>query len=133
MYENRDTANDPDNNHISIQTNGEKPNSANHNYSIGLCRSFDLPTLNNGSEYKVQIIYQQGYITVLLNNQIKLETQVELSSLIKSNEAYIGFTASTGGLCQSHTITQFKFHSISINSIKLPSNINNNNENNDDE
>jgi peptide-N4-(N-acetyl-beta-glucosaminyl)asparagine amidase len=35
-YQNIDTSNDPNGNHISVQTRGENNNSSNHDYSLGI-------------------------------------------------------------------------------------------------
>ncbi|CAO3687753.1 unnamed protein product [Rhizopus stolonifer] len=107
-YQSSDRCADPSANHISVHTRQPPyPNSAHHDYSLGHTSS--IPPLASGKWIQVKIqMDQEGVQVGLLQKQkyvqvldVKLDV---MSYLNHSNEAWIGFTASTGGLAQMHEI-----------------------------
>ncbi|KAI9272590.1 concanavalin A-like lectin/glucanase domain-containing protein, partial [Sporodiniella umbellata] len=107
-YQSLDRCTDPSSNHISIHARQPPyPNSAHHDYSLA-CNSL-IPTLASGKwiEVKVQMDKEHIQVGLLQNNQYTSILNVELdvmSYLNNSKEAWVGFTASTGGLAQTHEI-----------------------------
>jgi peptide-N4-(N-acetyl-beta-glucosaminyl)asparagine amidase len=103
---------DPSGNHISIQA--RKPpsaNSAHHDYSLG--HTSRIPSLQNGQWMKAKIrLLESGTIEIGLaeaNDKcyiqvLKVENQSFKTYLNNSPKAWIGFTASTGGLSENHDV-----------------------------
>ncbi|CAO3688411.1 unnamed protein product [Umbelopsis vinacea] len=121
-----DRCEDPSGNHISIH--GRLPphsNSAHHKYSHGHTSS--IPAMNSGTWFyaRIHLLVKQNAIIVSLSDEgdeqigtgIKLEPVLTIKNINISEylgrdaEAWIGFTASTGGLVQSH---QVKLGSVSF-------------------
>ncbi|KAL6068640.1 Peptide-N(4)-(N-acetyl-beta-glucosaminyl)asparagine amidase [Balamuthia mandrillaris] len=113
-YQTWDRCEDPDSNHISVQTRGKESNSAHHQYSLG-CTA-DIPILADGRTHHCTIVYsqQKQEIFVYLDDDERPRlavSRVKLEEIFSSNSSsasavnvWIGFTAATGGLCQSHLI-----------------------------
>ncbi|TPX65736.1 hypothetical protein SpCBS45565_g04979 [Spizellomyces sp. 'palustris'] len=111
---------DPNGNHVSVQTRGNLPNSAHHDYSKGLATR--LPPLNNGTNYHCQIIWMpsEKSLQVLLTDRsgaaedvgtdferILTVKDIDMIDVCGSPLAWVGFTAATGGLCQRHEISRW--------------------------
>jgi hypothetical protein len=101
----------------SIHTRGANSNSANHQYSIA--QTTLIPTLNDGSLHRCKVIYYQSYLYVYLDDldNVALRAKIDLVATIGSASAFIGFTAATGGLNQTHEIMSW---SLSGMVIQLP-------------
>eukprot|EP01080_Neovahlkampfia_damariscottae_P001488 gene1488-12105_t len=114
-YENKDINNDPNGNHVSIQTNFNDPNSSNHKYSLG-CLQNKIPKLNNGSIHTCKVEYKNESLNVFLNDleTTLISVKINLNDLFDS--FWIGFTAATGGISQSHDLLSFIFSSDQQNS-----------------
>lgn len=110
---------DPSANHISIH--GRLPpetNSAHHKYSHG--HTSQLPPMNCGDwiYVRIQLFIKQNAIVVFFSDEEDTQSNTVTNMLpvltvsninIKSylddeSSAWIGFTASTGGLAQSHQV-----------------------------
>lgn len=77
--------------------------------------SFERLPLNNGKNYQVWIDYFEGTVNVTMApvgikrpNQPLLSVPLNLSSVFE-DEMYVGFTASTGALIESHKILGWSF------------------------
>ncbi|KAL0398586.1 UNVERIFIED_CONTAM: L-type lectin-domain containing receptor kinase VII.1 [Sesamum radiatum] len=77
--------------------------------------SFKKLTLNNGKNYQVWIDYAEGIVNVTMApvgikrpNQPLLSEPVDLSQVLE-DEMYVGFTAATGALIESHKILAWSF------------------------
>jgi hypothetical protein len=104
---------DPSDNHISVQTRGTSPNSADHRFSLGsVTPSIDL---NDGKIHTVRIDYQPGFMFIYLDdfNTPILMVNVDLSSVLSlaDSRAYVGFTAGTGFLVENHDLLNWSFSS----------------------
>eukprot|EP01132_Coremiostelium_polycephalum_P000527 gene527-665_t len=112
-YRSEDTCSDPNGNHISVHTNGQKKNSAHHRYSLGYAFPFDNQPMNDGKEHHCSILYKPGQgLSIWFDNYFLITNlHVDLDKLLDLNDrkAWIGMTGSTGGISQSHTITSFEF------------------------
>lgn len=100
---------DPNGNHISVQTRGTAPNTADEQYSLGSTTA--IPKLADGNLHSVTISDLQGTLRVLLDGQLVLAAPVNLSQLLSldNGTAYVGFTASTGSAWENHDILNWAF------------------------
>ncbi|KAJ3377818.1 hypothetical protein HDU84_008182 [Entophlyctis sp. JEL0112] len=113
MYASVDSCADPDGNHVSVQTRGRDENSAHHAWSRG-CTS-DVMDMSKGDEVRVVIVFDKkvGGVDVFMGDdsgdgreQFVLHADVNLHDAVfdGSGGVWIGMTAATGGLCQSHKV-----------------------------
>ncbi|KAJ3031331.1 UNVERIFIED_CONTAM: peptide-N4-(N-acetyl-beta- glucosaminyl)asparagine amidase [Siphonaria sp. JEL0065] len=120
MYASRDTCNDPDGNHVSIQTRAALPNSAHHKYSRG-CSS-RVPELARGKVLAVRVVWDLnssgigGGVNVYMSDEdlgesysLVVSGDVDVKGVLDNGAGdwFIGFTAATGGLNQIHEIVSF--------------------------
>jgi len=108
-YQTVDRTLDPNGNHISIQSKGNEGNSADHTYSYGCTVAFG-GVISDGSVHEVRISYSNSKLKVYFDtmNRPILKSVIDIPNITKSNTFYIGFTASTGGLCETHDILSWK-------------------------
>ncbi|EGC32321.1 hypothetical protein DICPUDRAFT_155735 [Dictyostelium purpureum] len=111
-YPSKDHARDPDGNHISVNTRGREPNSAHHRFSIACGNPKNNKPMNDGVEHECFIKYSSSEKTLdvwLDNYQVLNKVSIDIQSLLNldSNKAFLGMTASTGGLKQAHIISSF--------------------------
>lgn len=111
-YYSSDRCADPSSNHISIH--GRKPplsNSAHQDYSLGHTSS--IPRLQCGKWLKSKIrLLSNGIIEIGLAEAgdkeyiqvLKITNQNFMDYLMPKEKAWIGFTASTGGLAENHDV-----------------------------
>ena len=101
--------NDPNDNHISIQSNGKNPISENHIYTLGMASS--IPTMEDGNPHILRIEYVQKIFSVFLDDMSipKIKAYVNVDSLLQLDHgtAWLGFTSSTGGSYANHDIVSF--------------------------
>ena len=92
---------DPNDNHISVHTNGSAANGADHSLSLG--QTTVIPDLSTGQAHAVRIVYLPGNLTVLLDGATVLEVALDLGAELEleGGAAYVGFTASTGDTAQN--------------------------------
>lgn len=102
---------DPNDNHISIQTQGSEPNSADPIASLG--STTDIPFLSDGSVHTAKVVYRRDMLAVFLDDlpDPVLRVPVNLATLVPSDDgtAWVGFTAATGGVSEDHDILLFSF------------------------
>jgi hypothetical protein len=105
------TRGDPNANHLSVQSRGTMPNSADPTYSLGTTTT--LPVLSDGAVHRVQITYVPGALTIFLDDFTTpvLTVPVDLATTLglSDGQAWVGFTAATGGRSQVHDIRAFSF------------------------
>lgn len=101
--------NDPNDNHIAVQSNGRGPISEDHAYTLGIASS--IPTMEDGQNHVLRIEYVGKIFKVYLDDMKtpKIIRYVNLDSLLKLDNgmAWLGFTSSTGGSYGNHDITAF--------------------------
>ncbi|EFA85896.1 hypothetical protein PPL_01128 [Heterostelium album PN500] len=113
-YSSVDSCADPNGNHISIHCNGERKNSSHHQHSLAHAMPVDNVPINDGRIHHAAITYNANSKTMSVwydSFNILTDVSVDLDTLLDlpNGEAWIGMTASTGGLCQSHHILSFEF------------------------
>lgn len=101
---------DPSGNHISIQARKSSfANSAHHDYSLG--HTSRIPSLKSGLWTKAKIRLLEHSIEIGLGEAndkvyiqvLKVENQ-SFKTYLNLTKAWIGFTASTGGLAENHDV-----------------------------
>jgi Bacterial lectin len=112
------TQGDPNGNHISVQSRGIEPNSANTDFSLGLTQAEPAIPLFTVGRHTTKIVYKPGNpgnIAIYLDNMERpiLNAHVNLAELLSLDEgkAWVGLTAATGGRVQAHDIYMFTFTS----------------------
>jgi hypothetical protein len=104
---------DPNDNHISINTRWEMPNSYNHAHSLALVSpSF---ALDSGETIPVRVVYRNGVISVYVRDLSSPLIQATVSPrdmqrIVDScGRAYVGFTGGSGGAVEIHDILYWSF------------------------
>ncbi len=120
MWNNGDGDNDPDGNHVGVQTRGAQENS--HFGDATVAQASPTVQMDDGEVHVVRIDYVPGQMRVFVDNlQVPLlNAAVDLTALAptegnplgdnildESGAAYIGFTAGTGAAIQNHDILYF--------------------------
>ena len=115
-----DQFDDLDDNHISVHTGGSGDCEAKEELSLG--RAIPSVDINDGSTHTVRVRYVPGTLTIYFDDMVNplltipydLETGgTYLSALpadglgLVNGEAYVGFTAATGGVTQVHEVRQW--------------------------
>lgn len=91
---------DLDDNHVSVQTAGAEPNSADQAYSLGAASVVDSGT--EGVLHTARIAYQRGVMTVWvddLSTPVLTLGGIDLEEILKldNGTAWVGITAAAGG------------------------------------
>lgn len=118
-YRSQDRCDDPPTPHISINTRGRSPNEAHHRSSLWCTRPGSLPQLDDGHKYRLKVVvHEMTWISLFLTdsddgtNFVQLtQGPVEIPLLCDADAPlYFGWTASTGGLHQSHEVSSFALY-----------------------
>jgi hypothetical protein len=98
---------DPPGLDISVHTRGTLPNDQAERYSIG--STTHVPPFSNGSVHHFVVGYEPGTLTILAEGRELLAVPVDLATLLALDDgrAWLGFTAATGGVSESHEILAF--------------------------
>ncbi|KAJ9063626.1 peptide-N4-(N-acetyl-beta- glucosaminyl)asparagine amidase [Entomophthora muscae] len=124
-YRSFDRCSDPDGNHISLQAgksdgNGKyTPVSSHHSSSLGWTPASQLPNFQTGEWFCMSVILlPSGHFQVSLKADKEEDDQmvvvldipkVDFTSLTNGNSLlFFGFSAATGGLSQSHTVSSIE-------------------------
>jgi peptide-N4-(N-acetyl-beta-glucosaminyl)asparagine amidase len=111
---------DPNGNHISIQTRGTQPNSADHSFSKGQI-ALVSPDLSDGAVHTAKIDYTPGQFKIFLDNLstpilTANDASLDLTTLLAlegNSDAFVGFTAATGGGGQeNHDVLSWYYTSV---------------------
>ncbi|PRP84896.1 hypothetical protein PROFUN_07550 [Planoprotostelium fungivorum] len=107
------THGDPSGNHVSVNSRGELPNSAHHSFSLGCTRELAVQ-LADGGVHHVKVVYLDGSLYVYVDDlqRAVLKVKILLTDYLGSGQAWIGFTASTGGLSQVHDLLSFDYNTL---------------------
>ena len=96
--------------HVSVQTDGTRPNKAFPAFSLG---SIDAPNLDDGNPHIVKIRYVPGSLTIYLDDLASpaLTVPVELAATLDLDQgrAWVGFTGGTGVFFQAHDILSWEY------------------------
>ncbi len=104
---------DPDANHISVHTRGTAANSSDHAFSLGWESNIDDLVVEDGHTVKIE--YLPDTLSIFLDDMSEpmLTVPVNLGQTLSldGGEAWVGFTAATGGACADHDIKSWRFWS----------------------
>lgn len=114
------------NNHVSINTNGVLTDTALSNvYGMSSCSTTQAGCLSNGDIWTATIGYNGTALNVVLSDPAMGTSfnaisnyAINIASYLGTNNAYVGFTASTGGGWESQSIVNWQF----ANTTQLSSN-----------
>ncbi len=101
---------DPSGNHISVHTGGTGANSSDHGNSLGSTSL--LVDLNDGVVHTMRIEYVPGTLRVTVDDVLpSLQVAIDIGATLNLSDgtAWVGFTAGTGGLTQSHEVLSWTF------------------------
>ncbi|MEM7165649.1 MAG: hypothetical protein AAF581_09300 [Planctomycetota bacterium] len=100
--------NDPNGNHISVHSEGANPNSPHENSSLGSVAVPPLP-----GPHMFEIVYDGTNLSITMDGAAapNLVVALDLQALIGGTDAWVGFTASTGGLFEEHRLWAWSFQS----------------------
>ena len=108
--------NDPNDNHISVQSLGTGPNSAHHDYSLGSTTS--IPNMSDGNVHTVKIDYMPGTMKIYMDNLSTpvLTVAIDLAKKINLNQgkAWVGLCAFGDAAYENHDLLNWFFKSIVI-------------------
>jgi glucose/arabinose dehydrogenase len=97
--------------HISVHTLGTSPNSVDEAASIGATAL--VPAFSDGGVHTAQVRYIPGNLFIYVDDMVTpvLTVAVDLQATLSlgSQSAWLGFTAATGGLNETHDILSFHF------------------------
>jgi hypothetical protein len=88
---------DPNDNHVAVQTRGTEPNTGDHIASLVL--DGDILDLSDGTPHRIVVTYRPGGLAVIIDGGDPLQAVLDITTtleLLEGGRAYIGFTASTG-------------------------------------
>jgi hypothetical protein len=115
-----DQFDDQNDNHISVHTGGAGDCEGKEEFSLG--RVIPNVDINNGATQVVRVLYVPGTLTIYFNDMVTpvltipydLETGGTYQTTLPADglglvngEAYVGFTAATGGVTQVHEVRQW--------------------------
>lgn len=87
--------NDPNDNHVSIQSRGREHNSAHHDFSLGTATS--LSDMNDGQSHTAMIRYETGVLHVFVDDLASplLSVSVDIDEFLDLDfgQAWVGFTS----------------------------------------
>ena len=103
---------DPNDNHISINTKGTDANSVEHQYSLDVLS--DLPNFSDGLTHDIYIRYEDDSLNLFFDS-IKspvLSAKISIidTLLLDNGKAWVGFTSSTGLATERHSIISWSFN-----------------------
>lgn len=119
------TINDPNGNHMAIQSKGRGENTSTHGTGATLAFSSAMPVIKgDGTTYYCFIQYQQGRLDAYLNTEPSFRAPVvskyvDLDSLIgldPDGKAWVGITSGTGRSFEQHDILMWEINGCATDS-----------------
>jgi hypothetical protein len=109
------SVNDPNDNHISVQSRGTAPNAVQHAYSLGT--TTNIPLLSDGQIHTARIRYGSGSLDVFLDNlstpALVVAVDLGTSLALDQGSAWVGFTSAAGtGGYQTHDVLSWQLATV---------------------
>jgi serine/threonine protein kinase/Tfp pilus assembly protein PilF len=102
---------DPNSDHISVQTNGTDTNSVHHAFS--LATALAPCDFDDGNVHSARIRYVPGTLTVFVDRSTEpvLSIAAELAAILQLDRgrAWVGFTAGTGTVVHTHDVLSWEY------------------------
>ena len=111
-YPKQNKWNEPNGNHVAVQTRGPAPNTSFHNSLTTLQMNTAIPDLNNGGNVQIDYNYVPNTFRVLINNNVYISIpDFNLEKYLKFDKgnAYIGFTGACANSREYHSISSWFF------------------------
>lgn len=103
--------NDPNENHISIHTNGTGENSAHHDYSLG--SNATIFNMSDGVDHTIRIAYSSNTMDIYYDNLTTpfFSVIIDIEALLDLDAgcAWVGFTAAGYNAWENHDINSWYF------------------------
>ena len=103
-------------NHVAVDTNGALNGTGVSPYGVSSCSGFGFTSgcMSNGNVWTVNIAYNGTNLTVSVQDganavQNLINTSIDIPSLLGTNNAFVGFTAGTGGGFENQDILNWQF------------------------
>lgn len=114
-YRSVDRCDDPPTPHISIHAAGGQAVSAHHRFSLWCSKPGAIPNVDDGRQYtlRLELSCSRKALRIFFNDStagdfVELTDQpVIIASMPETGYEFFGWTAATGGLHQSHVISDF--------------------------
>jgi hypothetical protein len=107
---------DPNDNHVSVHSNGIGPNNAHEDMSLGNTGTGLAVDLSDGLVHTARIGYLPGtlsvYIDDLVNPVLSVAADLDTRLNLVNGSALVGFTAATGGARENHDILSWSFSAV---------------------
>jgi hypothetical protein len=106
---------DHNDNHISVQTRGQEPNSAHPDFSLGFTTQTEpaIPFFADGVKHTTKVVYKPGNLAVYVDDMTTplLNVAIDLGTALQLDEgnAWVGLTGATGRRFQAHDIYTFSY------------------------
>lgn len=119
-YFNLSNQSDPNNNHVSVHSNGPNANSVNHAYALGtMLPSYEM---KDGNPHTVTIDYLDQVLKIYLDEILApiLSIDVDIDALLEleNGPVNIGFTSATGGGTANHDILNWSFTELQTTAVR---------------
>jgi glucose/arabinose dehydrogenase len=116
------TVSDPNGIHISVHTLGWLPNSVSEAASLGA--TLAIPDFADGQPHVGRVRYEGGILAVYIDDLAvpALSVALDLAQFLTLDQgaAWVGFTASTGGLAEAHELLSWTFDETTQSGGNLP-------------
>ena len=100
-YLSRDSCEDPNDNHVSVNTRYDRPNTAHHAASIAMCSDLSS-SIADGNPHDVAVVFTHDRVEVWLDKKHVIHVHKwDMEKLLAGKQnCWVGFTGATGGLSQ---------------------------------
>ena len=103
---------DPNDNHISINTKGTGANSVEHQYSLDMVS--DLSYFSDGLMHEIFIRFEDDSLNLFFDSikspVLSAKISIKDTLLLDEGKAWVGFTSSTGLATERHSIMSWSFN-----------------------
>lgn len=114
-YLSQDSCEDPNDNHVSINTRYERPNTAHHAASLAMCTE-PADSISDGKAHDVVIAFTAEMIEVWFDSKHIIHLHKwDMERIVNGKQrCWVGFTGATGGLSQRLDILSFDLSIIKV-------------------